>query len=188
MIDFSLHIMDILQNSIKAGANVITTRIETDKEKDEFSISVQDDGCGMDEEFLKSVRDPFTTTRTTRRVGLGIPLFEDSFVNAEGGLDIVSGKNSGTTIRGSCRISHIDRIPLGDVAQTFMQLISSDPQINFVLILENGIGSFHFSVEEVKEQLGDVPIDSMEVLEWIKDYINEGIKEIFGGVLNEITG
>lgn len=188
MIDFSLNIMDIIQNSLKAGADEITTVIRADRGENRLSIMIKDNGRGMDGEFLKNAKNPFTTTRTTRKVGLGIPFFEDAFVRARGRLDIESETDRGTTLKGYCDISHIDRIPLGDVALTFMQLIMANPHVNFVLTLENTEDTFDFSVEEVKEQLEDVPIDTMEILEWIKGYINEGIKDIFGGVLNEITG
>lgn len=178
--------MDIIQNSVSAKATAIVTTITADSNADELAITVSDNGTGMDEEFLKQVTSPFATTRTTRKVGLGVPLFKESAEAAGGEFVIDSVQNKGTTLKATFKISHIDRLPLGDVAETMMGVILSSPHIQWVLELDSNNGNFRFDSFEVVEKLGGVPITEYEVVTWIKGYIDEGIKFIFGGVLHEI--
>lgn len=187
MKDISLHLMDIVQNSISAKASKIETKISTENYTDELTIAISDNGCGMDEEFLKMVINPFTTTRTTRKVGLGVPMFKDSAEMTGGRFEIHSIKNEGTSLKATFKISNIDRLPLGDIAETMMGVILSSPDIQWILELENDSENFRFDSFEIVEKLGGVPITEFEVISWIKEYIDEGIKHIFGGVLNEIT-
>ncbi|HOJ10458.1 MAG TPA: ATP-binding protein [Clostridiales bacterium] len=186
MRDLSLHLMDIVQNSIKAQASKIDIILTADAENDKFIIEIEDNGIGMDESLLNQVKNPFATTRTTRKVGLGIPLLEASSARAGGKLEIKSEKGKGTCIKADFQISHIDRLPLGNIGETMMGLVAANPETDFNLNLCNMKENFAFSVLEIKEQLDDVPIDNSDVLIWIRDYISEGIKVIFGGVLNEI--
>lgn len=187
MKDLSLHLMDIIQNSITASCSKITVSINADKESDLLEIEIADDGVGMDKELLESVSNPFTTTRKTRKIGLGIPLLKDSANLSGGCLIINSQKGVGTVVKASFGISHIDRIPLGDLAETIVTIIVSYPDIGFELNLGNTREFFRLDLAEIKEKLGDVPINNYEVVSWIKEYINEGIKLIFGGVLNEVV-
>lgn len=187
MRDLSLHLMDILQNSVAAKAGKITIGISTDTGNDELKITVKDNGIGMDRELLERVKDPFATSRTTRKVGLGIPLMQASAQRAAGELSIESVKGCGTTLTATFKISHIDRLPLGDVGETITGAILSDPGIVFELTLTHDCKeTFNFSTEEVKSKLGEVPVTDFEVITWIKEYIDDGIKLTFGGVLNEI--
>jgi len=186
MRDLSLHLLDIAQNSITAGASKIGVSICADKERDLLELEITDNGIGMDECFLKEVVNPFVTTRDTRQIGLGIPLLEASAIRASGELRITSEKFVGTTVSANFKISHIDRLPLGDIAQTLTALITARPEIEFELILTNKKESFNFNSPEVKKRLGEVPITEPQVLTWICEYINEGVKTIFGGVLDEI--
>lgn len=186
MKDLSLHLMDIVQNSITAGAGKINILICADSQHDLLQIEITDNGIGMEEDFLRNVVNPFATTRNTRRVGLGIPLFEASAKSASGGLEITSEKFVGTTVKADFKISHIDRLPLGDIAQTMSSLVMAKPDIEYDLTLDNKKERFNFSSTEIKSRLGEVPITQFEVIAWIGEYINEGIKTIFGGVLDEI--
>ncbi|NLP15334.1 MAG: ATP-binding protein [Clostridium sp.] len=186
MRDLSLHLLDIAQNCMTAKASKINISICADRERDLLEMEITDDGIGMDEGFLKKVVNPFVTARETRRVGLGIPLFEASAKRASGGLSVTSQKFVGTTVRAYFKISHIDRLPLGDIAQTLTTLITARPDIVYELVLTNKNQSFVFNSLEAKEKLVEVPITEPEVLTWICEYINEGVKTIFGGVLNEI--
>lgn len=186
MRDLSLHLMDIAQNSITAGASKISISICADRELDLLELEITDNGIGMDECFLKEVVNPFVTTRGTRRVGLGIPLFEASARRASGGLRITSKKSVGTTIKADFKISHIDRLPLGDIAQTLKVLLIARPDIEYEMVFDNRKKSFNFNSFEVKKRIGEVSITEFEVLTWICEYVNEGVKTIFGGVLNEI--
>lgn len=187
MRDISLHLMDILQNSITAHADTIIVRIWANKTADEMGFEVTDNGTGMDKELLDKVTNPFVTARTTRKVGLGIPLLEASTQRTSGGLEINSEKGVGTNLKASFRISHIDRPPLGSVGETMASVIMAQPEIGLELKLENeNIECFNFNTADVKKTLEDVPITQFDVITWIKEYIDEGIKNIFGGVLDEI--
>ncbi len=187
MKDLSLHLMDIIQNSVSAKSTKITVSINADIKRDELEIKIADNGCGMDEDLLKRVLSPFATTRTTRKVGLGIPLLADSARLSGGNLSIDSVKNKGTVLSACFKISHIDRIPMGDMAETMAMVILANPEIEFELNLANNSEVFTLNTWEVKEKLGEVPITNLEVIGWIKDFINSGINSIFGGILNEIN-
>lgn len=186
MRDLSLHLMDIIQNSVSAGASEITIRISAESCPGELLMSVADNGAGMDEELAGRVTDPFATTRTTRKVGLGIPLLEASAGRASGRLTVSSVKDRGTLLEAVFKIAHIDRLPLGSLGETMMSVISANPEIDFQLDLESRRGNFRFDTREVRGQLGEVPINTYEVLAWIMEYITEGVRNIFGGVLDEI--
>jgi len=186
MRDLSLHLLDIIQNSISAGADKITVSVYADDDADTLTVMIEDNGSGMDEKLLKQVTDPFITTRSTRKVGLGIPLLKASAQRASGDLTISSVKGEGTTLSAVFKISSIDRLPLGDVAETMVDVITAEPEITFRLKLKSKKDEFIFDSSEVKQKLGDVPITQHEVITWIKEYIDEGVKAIFGGVLNEI--
>ncbi len=178
MKELSLHILDIAKNSVKAKADRIQITIEESEEKNLLSIVIEDNGCGMSEEFLKTVKDPFSTTRTTRKVGLGIPLFEAAAVQCGGRLDIFSKLGEGTKLCAYFQHNSIDRAPLGDMAGTMTTLISGSPDINFIYThIKNG-KTFKMDTAEIKEVLGEVPLDIPEVIMWIDGYINEGLSEI----------
>jgi len=178
--------MDIIQNSITAGADEITVSVYGDLDNDLLTIAVQDNGSGMDEDMLKNVADPFSTTRTTRKVGLGIPLLKASATMAEGDVKIASEKGKGTSITATFKSSHIDRLPLGDIAETMANVIMAKPDIRWKLILKAGKNEFLLDTYELKEKLGEVPITHFDVITWIKEYIGDGVKKIFGGVLYEV--
>lgn len=186
MRDLSLHIMDIIQNSVAAKASRICLGIAASKNADILEISISDNGVGMDREFANMISDPFVTTRKTRRVGLGIPLLKASAQMSSGDLFIESEKGKGTTLKASFKISHIDRPPLGDVAETITSVIVANPDIDLEIVLRSDEKHFNLHTGEIKQRLGEVPIAHYEVLSWIKEYINEGIKTTFGGVLDEI--
>ncbi len=186
--DISLHIMDLVQNSVSAGAALVSVAIEAEPDADLLRVIISDNGCGMSAEFLANVADPFTTSRTTRKVGMGIPFFKLACEQADGGIELWSEPGKGTTIIGQFCISHIDRLPLGDVGDSVRYLIMGSPKIDFVLTLSAGKKSFVFDTREVKRELGDVPITEYDIMVWIKESIDEEVTNIFGGVLNEIIG
>jgi hypothetical protein len=188
MRDLSLHLMDILQNSISAKSTCITVMIRTHLQDDILTVRIEDNGAGMDKELLKQVTDPFITTRTTRRIGLGIPLFKESAERAGGSLSLDSLKGKGTVLEASFRISHIDRLPLGDMADTIAGVLIAEQDVDIELVLNSDKKNFVFNSREIREKLGEVPIHHSEVIAWIREYINEGVNITFGGVLNEITG
>ncbi|HEY9060190.1 MAG TPA: ATP-binding protein [Pseudobacteroides sp.] len=187
MRDISLHLLDIIQNSIAASGTSIAIAITSCLKSQELKISISDNGIGMDEEMLKRVTDPFITTRDTRKVGLGISLFKASAEQSGGYLEISSKKGLGTTLEAVFMIDNIDRPPLGDVADTVASVLVSNETLHLTLVLSHNDEKFVFDTEEVKKMLNGVPINEYEVLNWIKGYINEGINVTFGGVLNEIN-
>lgn len=178
MKELSLHILDIAKNSVKAKASLIEIVIEENTEKNLLTIEINDNGCGMSKEFLSRVRDPFSTTRTTRKVGMGIPLFEAAAVQCGGKVDIDSKPGAGTWFKAYFEYNHIDRAPLGDMAGTMQTLISGSPEIDFLYRHTKDGKTFIFDTKEIRKALGEVPLDSPEVLLWIDGYIKEGLEEI----------
>ena len=175
MRELSLNVLDIAQNSIAAGASVITMTVEEDAGADRLTLSVEDNGCGMTSEQLERVRDPFYTTRTTRPVGMGIPLFRMAAEMAGGGLTIESAPGVGTTVAATFSLSHIDRMPLGDVAGTMVTLIRLNPQLDFLYRHTVDGTAFELDTRRLREILGDVPLNEPEVIGWISDYLAQGL-------------
>ena len=178
MKELSLHILDIAKNSVKAKASLIEVIINEDEEKNLLSIGINDNGCGMTEEFLKTVRDPFSTTRTTRKVGMGIPLFEAASQQCGGKLDITSEVGVGTKVMATFELNHIDRAPLGDMPGTIKTLIWGSPEIDFLYRHTKNGQEFTLDTREIKQVLGGVPLDNPDVLAWIDEYIIEGLNGI----------
>jgi anti-sigma regulatory factor (Ser/Thr protein kinase) len=168
MEDLSLHILDIAENSINAGAKNIEIRIRQDVAQDELTIEITDDGLGMEPENTEKATDPFYTTRTTRRVGLGLPLLAQATTAANGTLQVRSTPGQGTRVMATFQLSHIDRKPLGDMAATIVMLVASNPEIHFTYRYDH---EFTFDTNEIKELLGGVDMSSPEALTFTRDYI-----------------
>lgn len=182
MKELSLNILDIAQNSVKAGADTIKIILtETDAA---LMIEITDNGCGMKEDFVRNVTDPFTTTRTTRKVGLGIPLFKLAAQQTGGDLTISSRHKDeypdshGTVVTASFRKDHLDFTPLGDVVSTMTVLIQGQPSIRWIYLHKTEKGSVNLDTDELKAVLGDVPLDTFEVISWIGEYLKEQYDEI----------
>lgn len=177
MKELSLNILDIVENSTKAKAEIVEITI-IDKNKD-FSITIKDDGCGMNEATLLSVSDPFYTTRTTRKVGMGIPLFRFAAEQTGGTLTITSKHidefpaDHGTTLTATFDKSHIDFTPLGDIISTMVTLIQGHPNVDFVLHHQLEDRIIMLDTRELRAVLEDVPLDTFEVLVWIKENLEE---------------
>ena len=187
MKDLSLHLMDIAQNSTAAGARRIDVALIARLDPPELFLSVADDGRGMDAAFLARVADPFTTTRTTRKVGLGIPLLKLAAEMTGGKLSIVSEPGQGTTLVTVFGLGHIDRIPVGDIPATMAALVTAWTDIDWVLHLESWKEQFDLSTMDMKEILGDVPLGSPEIAGWLEESVRDAMKEVFGGILDEIA-
>ena len=173
MKELSLNILDIAKNSVKAEATLIEISIV---EKEGIrTLTIRDDGCGMSPAFLERVTDPFTTTRTTRPVGMGLPLLKLAAEQAAGTFAITSqqGENHGTTVQATFQIDHLDCVPVGDVAGTMVTLIQGSPEIDFDFLYRTDAGEKHLSTREMREVLGDVPLDTPEVLAWVAALLNE---------------
>ena len=177
MKELSLNILDITENSVKAGATLTEIAIE---EKDNLlSISIKDNGCGMSDEIERAVTNPFYTTRTTRNVGLGIPLLIMSAEQTGGGVKITSkvaddtDPTHGTTVVASYNKDHIDFTPLGDVVSTITTLIQGHPNTDFLFRHEKGEDEVTLDTRSVKEIIEDIPINTYEVIKWIEDNLRE---------------
>ena len=181
MKEISLNILDITYNSIKAKASLIEIELSESISKNLVEICIRDNGCGMDEEFLSRVTDPFVTTRTTRKVGFGIPLFKQSAEDTDGQFSIQSKVGEGTEIKASFRLDHLDRAPIGDMGSTLVSLIQANDRIRFIYRHQTDQGAFILDTDELHEQLGDIPLSAPEVLSWIGEYIAENLEEIQGG-------
>ncbi|MCH5304278.1 MAG: sensor histidine kinase [Ruminococcus sp.] len=182
MRELSLNVMDVAQNSIRAEAKLVTITVNDSDKDDLLTISIEDDGCGMTEEQVNQVIDPFFTTRTTRKVGLGIPLFKLSAEQTGGSFDIKSQVGKGTVTKASYVKSHVDMTPLGDINSTVEILIRCNPDTDFVFTHSTDKESFTLDTRELREILGDVRLDTPDVLEWINQYLEEQTQIIFGGV------
>ena len=174
MEDLSLHILDIAENSIGAGAKRVEIRIVEDLDKDIFSLEIKDNGRGMSQEILKKATDPFYTTRTTRRVGMGLSLLSQSAREAEGDLSITSQEGQGTTVYTYFKHSHIDRRPLGNIVDTLIVLIAGNPDIDFFYEHKRNNNTYSMDTKEIKLELGEIPINTPAVIEIIKEDIRNG--------------
>lgn len=183
MRELSLNVMDVAQNSVRAEASLITIDVSESDKNDNLTISISDNGCGMTEEQVKQTIDPFFTTRTTRKVGLGVPLFKMSAEQTGGSFSIESEVGKGTVTTASYVKSHVDMTPLGDINSTVEILIRCNPNIDFVFNHSTDIGSFTLDTRELREVLGDdVSLDTPDVLEWINAFLEEQTQIIYGGV------
>ena len=173
MKELSLNILDIAENSVKAGATL--TIISITETVDRLVIVIKDDGCGMSEDVVRSVVDPFYTTRTTRKVGLGIPLFKLAAEQTGGKLDIVSdtGENHGTTVTASFNKDHLDFTPLGDVISSITTLIQGHPDTDFLFTHRICDKEILLDTRELRSVLEDVPLSNFEVLEWIIENLED---------------
>lgn len=171
MEDISLHILDIAENSIDAGARNVGIHITEDLSRDLFRLEITDDGKGLDPETLKKVTDPFYTTRTTRKVGLGLALLEAAAKSANGHLDILSLPAAGTKVVAVFQLSHIDRKPLGEMAETLTTIISRRPDIDVIYTHERNGRKFVFRTIDIREQVGDMTINTVGTLNFVRKYV-----------------
>ena len=172
MKEIALHILDIAQNSITAGADRL--EIALTEENGAISLTIADDGRGMSPELLATVSDPFTTTRTTRKMGLGLPLLRMAAEQTGGGLDIRSAVGKGTTVEARFRAEHIDCPPVGDMAGTVTLLIQGAPELELSYVHRVGGAEFRLDTRQVRETLGEgISLAEPEVVLWLRDYIQE---------------
>ena len=178
MKELSLNVLDIAQNAVKAGARHIDITVE--RTGGQLAVTIADDGCGMTKEFLAAVTDPFTTTRTTRKVGMGIPLFKLAAEQTGGTFSIASvaddgrGNAHGTTVRAVIDTAHVDCAPMGDMASTMVALIQGSPDIAWTYRSVTDGEELTLSTEQMREMLGpEVPLDAPEVLGWVRDFLTQ---------------
>lgn len=185
MRELSLHILDIAQNSLAADASLIDIALIEDTAAHTLRIVIADNGKGMPPELAQNAVDPFVTSRSTRKVGMGIPLFKMAAELTGGTLSLRSAPNEGTTITAEFCTDHVDFTPLGDLVSTLTLLITMNPQCDFVYHHSVNTDSFILDTRRLREQLEDVPLNEPAVTAWLKDYLTEQITNITGGVSNE---
>jgi hypothetical protein len=183
MREIALHLLDIAENSVAAESKNISLHVHEDLFRDCLSTCVIDDGRGMDAKTIEQVQDPFYTTRTTRKVGLGIPLLKLAAEQAEGNFSLQSEPGKGAWVEAEFRHSHIDRMPLGDLASTFLTLLISHPNVEWTFLYRvtdpNGKSrDFLFESTELMSELGDVSLTEPEVLTFLRSIFEEGIAEV----------
>lgn len=182
MNELSLYLLDIMQNSIKAKATIIDLNITTNKDDNVLKIEIIDDGCGMSEEVLSKVLSPFYTTRTTRKVGLGLPLFKELAELCEGSFKITSDLGVGTKLVATFALNNIDLPPFGNWIDTLYLLIINDEgvDIKYVhkVIEDKEEKEFIFDTVEIKQVLEGMSIKEASLMQWMKDYIRDGLREI----------
>ncbi len=178
MRELSLHILDALENSLEAGASRVTLTIEEDLTADRLTITITDNGRGMDAETVKTVLDPFFTTRTTRHVGLGLPLFAAAAKRCNGDLTIESEVGRGTTVQATFQHSHIDRAPLGDIHDSLLSFLLAERAVDLHYVHRVNGRQFEFDTADIRAELGDVPLSHPAVREWLSEFISEGEREI----------
>lgn len=184
MREIALHLLDLAENSVAAGASQIKIQVTEDLVADRLRLSLLDNGKGMSAEMAQQVSDPFFTSRTTRKVGLGIPLLKAAAQACNGDLSIHSRIEKGTRIDVDFQHSHIDRMPLGNLGETMLNLIVSHPEINWLLDYKalgqgnNLLASFDFDDQPVKEILDGISLCEPEVLSYLRGAIIEGIQSV----------
>lgn len=182
MKELSLNILDVAENSVKAGASL--TQILLTEQDGTLTLEIVDDGCGMDEDVVRSVIDPFYTTRTTRKVGMGIPLLKLACEQTGGSLAISSVTEEadpvahGTHVTATFDMNHIDFTPLGDVSSTVLTLIQGHPDRDFMFRHRLQGRDVELDTRELREVLEDVPLNSYDVMEWIRGNLQEQYEEL----------
>jgi anti-sigma regulatory factor (Ser/Thr protein kinase) len=174
--ELALHLLDIAENSVAANAKNITISVLFDTEKDLLQMSIEDDGIGMDAERLARITDPFVTSRTTRKVGLGIPLLKAAAESCDGSFDIQSTPDLGTRVTAIFQESHIDRMPLGDLKSTLISLLIGYPDVHWVMNYGFIGNIFEFDDEPIKDELEGISLTDPGVLGFLNEYITSGIE------------
>jgi signal transduction histidine kinase len=183
MRDLSLHLLDILTNSISAGATIMSVEIVLDKANDRLTMTITDNGSGMSEDFLKKVTDPFSTTRTTRKVGLGLPLLKEMCELTGGSLLLQSTLGTGTVVHADMVLSSIDRLPIGNTGESLAALISTYTDRDFsIRFLSIGEDESVIDTKEIRSKLDGVPLSDPEVYLFLSQYIWEQQINILGGI------
>ena len=175
------NILDIAQNSISAGASLVEIDITVSHSENIVGLRFADDGCGMSAEMAQAVCDPFTTTRKTRKVGLGLPLLKMTAEMTGGMMDIQSAVGVGTVVTATFGLGHIDRPPLGDVAGAWFSLVVMNPEKDFLFTYDYDGKAFTFDTREVRAAVAPIPLNQMEISAWIQECLQSEINELHGG-------
>lgn len=182
MRELSLHILDIIENSRRAGSDLIKIEIKELPGRNLLKIIIEDNGSGISKDKLKDITDPFITSRKTRDVGLGLSLFKSAAESCEGDFEINSKFGEGTKVIASFKYHHLDRAPLGDITTTLSNFIAANgEEVDIVYRHQYEEITFKFDSREVKNELEDLSIQARQITAWIREYIGENLEEIRGG-------
>ncbi len=188
MKEISLHLLDLLENCVKAEATCVSLAISIDTRMDRLSVELKDNGKGIPPAMLDKVFDPFYTTRTTRRIGLGLPLIRQTVEACEGSLTLDSHEGEGTELCFQMRYSHWDRPPMGNLVDTLLTFLIGNKYIDFYYKHDYNKSLFVFSTKDLEAELGDLGfLDQPEVYEFLRQYLWENLTAIYGGDTNEVT-
>jgi anti-sigma regulatory factor (Ser/Thr protein kinase) len=176
--DICFHLVDLVQNSVAAGADEIRLNIVESRDKDTLTIEVADNGRGMDEQTLEKVQDPFFTTKGFKKVGLGIPLLKATAQICRGDFKISSHVGRGTEVKASMQRSHLDCPPLGNLEETLLSLLVSLDRVNLQFFYNSDRGEFSISSSAIRRQVGELHFSHPEVYQFLRDYIHEGLGPI----------
>ena len=178
MRELSLHILDVVENGITAGGNCIWIEVEEARQKDRLKIVIRDNGRGMPVEKLKNINDPFITSRTTRRVGLGLSLLAAATERCDGTLRVDSKPGKGTEVAATFRFNHIDRAPIGDMAATITTLIMGNPGIDFVYSHRIDGKDFSLDTREIRTEMEDLSLSDPVVIHHLTESIRSALKAL----------
>ena len=178
MRELSLHILDVVENGITAGGNCIWIEVEEARQEDQLKIVIRDNGRGMPVEKIKNINDPFITSRTTRRVGLGLSLLGAAAERCDGTLSVDSQPGKGTEVEAIFRYNHIDRAPLGDMAATITTLILGNPEIDFVYSHRIDDKDFNLDTREIRTEMEDLSLSDPVVIHHLTESIRSALKEL----------
>jgi hypothetical protein len=181
MLELSLHIMDLAQNSLAAGATRLEVEVEESLAEDRLTIEIRDNGRGIPAEMIPRVTDPFVTSRKARAVGLGLPLFKRAAESCGGGMELRSEAGRGTRVRAWFRLSHIDRAPLGNIGETMGILITGNPAVDFFYEHRVDGKTYRLETPAMREALGAVPLSDPAVLDFVRRDMDEGLRKIGAG-------
>lgn len=173
MKDLSMHVMDIAENSVRAGATEVEVCLVFSGET--LEMTIRDNGCGMDAEMVKKITDPYTTSRTTRKVGLGLPFLKMNAEQTGGSIEVESEPGRGTMVKAKFFTSNIDCIPMGDLASTLSLLMTGNPEVNVIVKIERNEEVFEVSSKEINDILDGIPISHPKVGVFIKNMLKEEV-------------
>ena len=178
MKELSMHVYDLMENSTAANATEVWLTVRDSKKDNVYAFTIEDNGKGMSPEFMAKVTDPYTTSRTTRKVGLGLPLIKMNTEHCGGGMKLQSELGKGTRLDFWFQLDNIDRPPMGDLSGTIVMLCAAHQDIHIIYTHTTDSGEFTFDTEEIKEALDGMDMNDVKVFKWLKEMVQENLEEI----------
>ena len=185
MLELSLHIMDIVENSVKAGASHVSISVTEDHDRDKMQLLIEDDGMGMDESTLKKAIDPFTTSKQGKKVGLGLSMLSEAARKSGGDMRVNSIRDKGTVVEANFGLTHVDRQPLGDIVESLIVLLIGNPDVEFTYHHRKDGDAFHWSTMELPNHLRDMPRCNGVVMDFIRKKLQDGLHKIEPSLMNK---